>query len=430
MGRLMKSKARFLLASTAFAVVAAGSLASAFAADMAPSSTYKAPGGYVPMAVGGWLFSPTLFAGGVYNNNVNQTENGKVSSWGERVTPGFTATLNNGIHQTNIYGLADLTNYNASGATHKTTVDAKAGLSQVYMAQRDLTFRFNGDFTRQADVFGGLAFAPLGTTLAPTSGAPVAPITVSPQVNPNRFNQYSAAGSVEKRFGRAFIVVGGNVIATRFDSNNFATSRDGVVYTLQERTGFDITPQIYAFVDPALSWQKYSDSTRNSNGYRVTAGLGTAGNGLWRGEVYGGYQAQKNNIVGTYSSGVYGLRVGYAPTRFWDLSATLDETLGGSTIAVGGLTGVATKTTTALLSVGYKGLPQGWSTGARFGFIRTSFVNFPRTDNGWLAGANVNYEIWRNLGLTLDYQYKAVNSNIALQSFNQQMVSLGVSYRY
>jgi hypothetical protein len=42
----------------------------------------------------------------------------------------------------------------------------------------------------------------------------------------------------------------------------------------------------------------------------------------------------------------------------------------------------------------------------------------------------VNYEIWRNLGLTLDYQYKAVNSNVALQSFNQQMVSLGLSYKY
>jgi hypothetical protein len=429
MGRLMKSKARFLFASTAFAWVAVGSVASVFAADMAVRGG-TTPAGPAPMAVGGWLFSPTLFAGGVYTSNVNQTENGRVTSWGERVTPGFSATLNNGIHQTSIYGLADFINYTASGATDKTTVDAKAGLTQVYMAQRDLTFRFNADYTRQADTLGGLAFAPVGTPLATTSGAPVAPVTVSPQVSPNRFNQYSAAGSVEKRFGRTFIVVGGNVIATKFDSNTFATSRDGTVYTLQERTGFDITPQIYAFIDPALSWQRYDDSTRNSNGYRVTGGVGTAGNGLWRGEVYGGYQAQKNNVIGTYSSGVYGLRVGYAPTRFWDLSATLDESLGGSTIAVGGLTGVATKTTTGLLNVGYKGLPQGWSLGGRFGYIRTTFVNATRTDTGWLAGANVNYEIWRNLGLTLDYQYKAVNSNVALQSFNQQMVSLGLSYKY
>lgn len=430
MGRLMKSKARFLIASTAFTLVAIGSGTSIFGADLAPGGVSKAPAGPVPMAVGGWLFSPTLFAGAVYNSNVNQSENGKISSWGERVVPGFSAVLNNGIHQTSIYGLADLQNYNAAGVTNKTTVDAKAGVSQAYMPQRDLTFRFNGDYTRQADVFGGLAFAPANTPLAPTSGAPVAPVTVSPQVTPNRFNQYSAAGSVEKRFGRAFIVVGGNVIATKFDSNNFATSRDGTVYTLQERTGFDLTPQIYAFVDPSLSWQRYTDSARNSNGYRVTGGVGTAGNGLWRGEVFGGYQAQKNNIVGTYSSGVYGVRIGYAPTRFWDLSASLDESLGGSTIAVGGLTGVATKTTTGLASVVYKGLPQGWSTGARFGYIRTTFVNFARTDTGWLAGANINYEIWRNLGLTLDYQYKTVSSTAALQSFNQQMVSLGVSYKY
>jgi hypothetical protein len=428
MGQFKKSMKRHLYASTALVLFAAGSASCALAADM-PGKT---PGGPVPMEYGGWLFSPTLFAGAVYNSNVNQTQTGVVSSWGERVVPAFTASLDNGIHQTSLYGLADLQNYSSSGANHKTTVDAKAGFTQTYLAQRDLTFRFNGDFTRQTDVFGSSAFAQPNTPVSlGGQGVPIPSTTVSPQVNPDRYNQYSGGLSVDKRFGNAFIGLSTTVTHTQFDSNPaFAKSRDGTVYTVAERTGFDLTPQLYAFVDPQVHWQRYVDTTRNSDGYRVTGGVGTSGANIWLGEVFGGYQKEKNDIVGTYGGGVFGVRVGYTPTRFWDFRASLDETLGASTIAVGGLTGVASRVTTGLVNVGYHGLPQGWSTNARFGYVRTTFINSTREDNGWLAGANVGYEIWRNLGVTLDYQYKSVNSNVALQSFNDHMVSLGATYKY
>jgi hypothetical protein len=403
----------------------------ALAADMPVKAVGSASRGPVPLAVGGWLFSPTLFAGAVYNSNVNQTNTNKVSSWGERVVPGLTANVDNGIYQTNIYGIADLQNYEQSGVSHQTTVDAKAGVTQIYMPMPDLTFRGNADFTRQADVFGSSAFAGANTTLSPTSGAPVAPVTVSPQINPDRYNQYSGSLGVDKRFGRVFTGLTGNVVSTKFDSDpNVLTSRDGTVYTLAGRLGFDITPQIYTFLDPSLDWQRYTDSSRNSDGYRISGGLGTAGNGIWQGEVYGGYAAEKNDIVGTYSTALYGVRIGYAPTRMWNVKASLDETLGASSIAVGGATGVATRVTTALVSVGYNGLPKGWDANARVGYVRTEFINLDRDDNGWLAGANVSYEVWRNLGVTLDYQFKSVDSNVAGNSFDQHMVSIGASYKY
>jgi len=442
LGPFYKTVRRYFYALTAVAPLAIASISQSMAADIAgPQPMAPAAGGSQskPMVLdNGWLFSPTLFAGAIYNSNVNQTETDKVSSWGERVIPAFSASLNNGIHQTSLYGLADLQNYSASGVTNKTTVDAKAGFSQLYMPLRDLTFRFSGDYTRQADVFGSNAFVQPNTALAatninlaPGSTTSVAPITVSPQVNPDRYNQFSGAASVEKRFGRAFVGLGFSAINTEFDSNPaFTTSRNGTVYAVTERTGFDLTPQIYAFVDPSVNWQRYTDSTRDSQGYRITGGLGTSAPGLWRGEIFGGYQANKNDIVGTYGSPVFGLRVGYSPTRMWDFSASLDESLGASTIATGGTTGVASRVTTALMNVGYRGLPQGWMTGARFGYVRTDFVDISRKDNGWLAGAYVNYEIWRNFGITLDYQYKSVDSNFAGQSFNQHMVSLGASYKY
>lgn len=386
--------------------------------------------GPVPMAIGGWLLTPTVFAGAVYNSNINQTPD-RIAGWGERVVPGLSATLDNGIHQTSLYGLADFQNYHASGATHQTTIDAKAGITQTYLPRRDLTFAVNVDYTRQSDVFGPSSFAQPNTPLSPTSSAPVAPVPVSPQVNPSRFNQYSGSVAVEKRFGRAFVGLTTSVIATQFDSDPaFTTSRNGVVYTVTQRTGFDLTPQIYVFIDPSVNWLRYSDSARNSEGYRISGGLGTALPGIWQGEIFGGYQAQKNDIVGTYDSAVYGVRIGYSPTRFWNIKVALDETLGASTIAVGGATGTATRTTTALINVGYNGLPPAWTVNARGGFIRTDFINATRTDDGWMAGANVAYAVWRNLGLALDYQYKSVSSDAAGQSFNQHVVSLGATYKY
>ena len=383
------------------------------------------------MAVGGWLFSPTLFAGATYNSNINQTETGRISGWGERVVPGFTANVANGIYQTNLYGIADLQNYSQSGVSHQTTVDAKAGLTETYFATRDLTLRANVDYTRQADVFGSSAFANANTTLAPTSGAPVAPVTIAPTANPDRYNQFSGALSADQRLGRGFASLSVNAMSTVFDSNPaFVTSRDGTVYTAGARLGYDLTPQVYAFVDPQVDWQRYRYSVRDSNGYRVTGGFGTSAAGLWQGEVYGGYAAEKNNIIGTYSTGVYGLRIGYSPTKMWTLKASLDEALGAASITTLGTSGVAARVTTGLLSAAYNGLPRGWGATARFGYVQTRYIDVSRSDNGWLAGANVSYEVWRNLSLTVDYQYKSVNSNVVNASFNQQLVSVGASYKY
>ena len=85
--------------------------------------------------------------------------------------------------------------------------------------------------------------------------------------------------------------------------------------------------------------------------------------------------------------------------------------------------------TTALLQTTY-GISRQWSVGARVGYTRSDYTGFDRLDTGWLAGASFNYEIWRNLRLTLDYQYSTLHSNIAFNSFNANVVTAGLSYRY
>ena len=422
-GRFNGFKASFLIASAALA--AGGLVSRSWADDLSPQPTRD----WSPLMVGGWQLSPTLFAGAVYNTNVNRTSTNAVSSWGDRVTPGLSATLDNGIFQTNVYGTADIQNYYSSGAEN--TIFANAGFTQTYLPRPDLTFRLIGSFTRAADVFGSSALANINAPIVLTPGAPTATTTVSPQANLNPYNQFLGAFSVDKSFGRIFAGLTVTAVNTQYSSNaGSATISNGTTYTVTQRTGFNLTPQIYAFVDPSVNWQRYSDVTQNQNGYRITAGVGTLAADIWKGEVYGGYQAEKSDSSGTYDSPVLGLRIGYSPTRIWVLSASVDETLGAATVPAAGTTATASRITTALVNVGYKGLPQDWTSGARFGYVRTQYVGGSQIDNGWLAGANVTYEFWRNLGITLLYQYESVDSNAAGQSFNQHMVSLGASYKY
>ena len=70
--------------------------------------------------------------------------------------------------------------------------------------------------------------------------------------------------------------------------------------------------------------------------------------------------------------------------------------------------GIPTRTTTAILQTTY-GISRDWSVGVRGGYTRGEFIGFGGLNNhGWMAGASFNYEIWRNLMLTLDYQYTTV----------------------
>ena len=92
--------------------------------------------------------------------------------------------------------------------------------------------------------------------------------------------------------------------------------------------------------------------------------------------------------------------------------------------------GVPTRTTTAILQTTY-GIARDWSVGVRGGYTRGEFIGFAGLNNhGWLAGASFNYEIWRNLMLTLDYQYTTVQSDAAFSDFTRNRYTAGLTYRY
>jgi hypothetical protein len=382
---------------------------------------------YAGLPVGDWLLFPSLFVGALVDDNVNQSSTSRTSSAGARVVPSLFAEANDGIHKTTLYGMLDGRLYAEASASNADAVAARSGVIQTYEATRDLIFRGQADYTRQRDLFSTLGVDHSVTSLNPTG------VGLSPTVNPQTYNQFSGSASVQKTLDRAFVSLTGSVVDIVYDGGGTQPSPDGVVYTASGRGGFWFTPLLYAYAEPTVDQRRYATTIFNSQGYRAVGGIGSDQIGLFRGEVYGGYQAEQFDLapLGSVSSTVLGARLSYYPTRALTLRASVDESLGVTSLAPspGVSSGTPTRLTTSLLQASYTIAPE-WSANARFGYIRTQYVNNPRLDNAWTVGGTIEYSIWRNVNLTLDYQYTQLTSNAPGQNFSRNVGTLGAVYRY
>jgi len=398
---------------------------------------------------------PSIYLGAVFDDNVRQSANDieHTSGLGVRVAPDLIATYDGGIHQTTLYGVVDARFFpgvgtRLPGEADANSVAATAGFRHGYQPLLDLGVSIYGDYTRQTDIFNS-ALNFNNSAIGPTPSSSPAPIILnpfgtSPSVNPVAYNQFSGGAAGTKTIGQGFITLGGDVAHIAWDHTNspFQIAEDGTLYRVTGRFGYNVTPQFYVFAEPSGIFQHINNSTTvDTSGYRVVGGIGSIDpNSLFRGEIWGGYQFQHEDLTtnlnipglngGNTHDGVFGGSLYYYPTRYWTVMALAQESLGvtllGSATAP---VGAPTRTFTSILQTTYH-LSRVWSVGARAGYTRAQYIGTPRLDNGWMAGASFNYEIWRNLLATLDYQHTSNHSNVVLSSFDDNRYSAGVTYQY
>jgi hypothetical protein len=426
------------------------------APGIVPTGEYR---GGVPF--GGWMLFPSIFVGGVWNSNTAQAPEGTPnnSAFGVRAVPRIFGVYDGGISKTTVYGIVDGDFY-SDGASNtnffdNNTLSATAGFSHYYEAMRDLFFNFYGNYTRQRDIFNSAVMfnnGAIGPIANPGSTIPIVvnPFGTTPGVNPIPFNQFALGGSVTKTFGQAFATLGASGYYILYDHSvdnipvPFQTSLDGGNVWVTGRLGYHIFPWLYVFGEGDGIFQRFNNSLFDTNGYRVIGGLGTDDpNSLIRGEIYGGYWAQtEENATGlaipaglnvpstNIASGVFGGRLWYYPTPYWTFIASVDEALGVATfISPTVPAGAPALTTNAILQTTY-GIARDWSVGARGGYTRAQYFDISLVQNGWLVGGSFNYEIWRNLLLTLDYQYTNMKANVPFDSFVTQQATAGVTWKY
>jgi len=413
------------------------------------------------LVLGDWKLYPKIFVGAVWDSNIDQQPTGTdtTSRTSARAVPYLYGFYDKGIHKTSIYGVVDARFFDEN------TLSATTGLNHRYEAMRDLIFNFYVNYTRQTDVFtNALNFnnGAIGPTVAENIPVIINPFGITPTVNPASYNQYTGGVSALKTFDKAFVSLSGTAFHIGFDHTNnlplgnpFSTSLDGSSVWVTGRIGYNVTPQLYVFGESSGIFQWFNNSTFDTTGYRVIGGIGSNDpQSLFRGEVFGGYQAQNerngagvlvdangvpivingsvinSGIPSDTHSSIFGGRLAYYPTRYWTILAQVDETLGISTALSTNIpAGVPLLATNAILQTNYN-IAQWWWIGARAGYTRAKFYGFDRVDNGWMAGASFNYEVWRNLLLTLDYQYSRVRSNVVLSDFTRNVYSAGLTYRY
>ena len=431
------------------------------AQEVAPTGQYEENG----LEVSGWKLFPKAFVGAVWDTNVDQQPSGtaRTSSVSARAVPYIAAIYDGGIHRTTAYGVADARFFDAD------TLSATAGLTHRYEAMRDLIFTGFVNYTRQTELFtSALNFNnnAIGPTISVESSVPIVlnPFGTTPTVNSSAYNQYTGGGSVTKDFDNTgSVALAATVFHIAFDNTGnlplgspFQTSLDGTSYWVTGRIAGNVTPSVYVFAESSGIFQRFNNSSFDTNGYRVIGGIGGAADpaSLIRGEIYGGYQAQEfvngsgilldangipitvngvgilSGIPTNTSSDVIGGRLYYYPTRYWTVIAAVDETLSVSTsLSPTTPAGIPLLATNAILQTNYN-ISQWWWVGARMGYTRSKFYGFDRLDTGWMAGASFNYEIWRNLLLTLDYQYSTVHSDAVLADFTRNVYSVGLTYKY
>ncbi|HTV26234.1 MAG TPA: outer membrane beta-barrel protein [Xanthobacteraceae bacterium] len=378
------------------------------------------------LVVADWLIHPTTTVGFAYDSNVSQTPSPQGSA-GLRLDSSLLAENDNGVWQTKIYYNSDVIHYFRQIPGYGTVLSGRAGVAETFLPLPDFMVNGQLDVMRQQDQFNSLGTEPGIITLNPTG------VGIAPTTNPQSYNQLSGNLSVTKNFARTFATIGGAIIDIIYDhsSGGVSSSPSGVTYTGMAKGGFWLTPMIYGYLEGSLDERSYLESVFNSSGHRFLAGAGTDQLGLFKGEIFVGYQAENyTSGVPGVASPVYGLHGYYYPLPELTINLSVDETLGVSTEAPVGMTpGTSTKIASYLTSAQYAIAPE-WSATGRAGHITTDYVGSSRHDGAWTAGATVTYNILRNVGLTLDYQWLQLSSNVPDEGFRREIATIGATWRY
>src|SRR5579872_1747340 len=366
------------------------------------------------LPIGNWLVFPDMFAGALFATNPSESPTGGRASPGLRLTTNTYAQTDDGIKKTVLYTNTDLDLYAKQGGTSGTSsnfLSTRTGVIETYQPVSDFILNLQGDLTRQENYFSPLGISNNLSSLNPTG------VGVAPTATPLPYTQLSGTVSVQKNLANAFIIGSGSVVNLTYDRSTTiaAPSPNGQTYTTSIRGGYWIIPDLYGYVETSLDDRSYATSALSSWGYRSVAGLGSDRIGLFRGELYAGYQTEnyQSASVGSTGGPVLGARGAYFPLPELTINASVDETIGASLLSATPTSpaGTSTKVTTFLTQVNYALAPE-WSATGRGGLALTSYGSDPRQDTAWTAGATITYSVWRSLGLTFDYQHTQLSSNV------------------
>gem|GEM_PF-4335646 len=384
--------------------------------DPRPTSTDGA------LQIADWLVFGNLAVGGAYDSNVTLSPSNPITAYGVRLTPNVIAEYNTGIQRTFIYGTGDFRYYPSIGNTQ--IWNSAAGILHIWEIERGFIFR------AQAQVADGVS--PLGYTNI-GNNAVVA-------IEPVQATSLYGSASIQRDVGLFFTALGGSVTHQMFsDTQTVDTNisvpesyRDGTTAIVSGRFGYNVTPLVYAFVEPSINTANYDNSSLNSDGYQVIAGLGSTRIGLMNGEVYGGFFNQhfQDQSIAPLTEPVYGGRLSYFPTRFLTFTATVTQAVATSDYNTRAfLPGSITYTNTSALSARWD-ITRSITLDGAFQYSHWEYLGSTLVQDFWTGSADITYWFTPKFGLTLNYSHIIADSNIVGGNYTDNFVSVGGKARF
>lgn len=365
-----------------------------------------------------WLIFGKVALAGAYDSNLFASPN-QQAAYGPRFEPTVIAARNTGIQRTLVYGFGDLRYYPSLGQTD--LLDTTGGLTHVWEIHRNLIFRTQFEATRSQQT----------SSLLNESG-----VLYTKPVN---YTSLFGSASLEKSFGRFFTAIGGSVTGNSYDNTTNSLGevidehfQDGTRSTLNGRLGYNISNIVYTFVEPSVNSGRFHDSNLNSDGYQIVGGLGTGRIRKFNGEIYAGVLEEhfSDPSTPTLTRAIYGGRLTWSPKRFVTVTASVDQRLGTSDFSPtlftnGSPTIVDTYKVVAdwwmLRKVDLQGSAQ---------YQHIEYFGSDRLDDFSLYGFKATYFLTKKLGLTLDYDYGILNSNVPNVAYTRSFVSIGAATHF
>jgi Putative beta-barrel porin 2 len=411
--------------------------------------------------VGSWLLYPTLNLFSQYSDNYFLSPTAKISGIGFGITPAMTAQWTDGIHSTTLYG-------NFQGIQYPTapeinTTDGEATFTQRYSPLPDLSFSVSGDYTHRTIAPGlqngiqpgisaptitllpnGNSVLPNGSIVSPTGqivGQSTSALTVNGVTVVNPYDQYTGTARVDKIFSDGILSLGASTTRVSYEQQA-SQDLDFTATSFTEDASFWLGPVFYIFSNGAFAKDVNTAPNPSIDIYRIVGGVGTRQFGLFRASAYFGHQGSES--AGQPAGGnVYGGALAYYPTADWTISAHVDETINISsqtTTSIQALTlpvltpaqiplSSSVKLTTATVQSSYIISPK-WTITGSVGYTHVDEIGSPIIQNFWFVDTSVKYDIWRNMTLTLEYQYTNIASNEPLTSTSRNFIVLTAAYRF
>lgn len=372
---------------------------------------------YDPLGIdaGGLTLFPLLRVGAVFSDNPALSSTDRKSDLGVRLRPSLRIASDWVRHELVLEGSGDFIYYNDNSENDSINGEALARLRLDVLRSTTLALEANYSRSEENGSDSEVPDAAIGNRIDQTFGGDVALTHRA-----GRISTMLRTGAELHYYGDVELAGGGK------ERNS---DREYIEPEVALRVGYEASPALQPFVEAAYTPRFHFDRKdrsgfeRNSNGYRLEAGVAFAPSPIWSGELAVTYllrDYEDDRLEALQALGVRG-RVSWRPTEL----TTFDLTLGTGLNETASTDSSGSRVYEGRLGVSHD-LRDYLTLAGSVGLAYEDFQGRDETNLTWRANTGVLWRMNRWLAWTLDYDFIYRDSNLPDTDYYENRVTAGI----